>query len=96
MAAPFSNFNHSKEVSMFLVLHRCTMDDLPVALFPTKAEAVDFADSLEEMPSEEIQQLFRLDSTTPISVAIVEFSGSRPIHVCFARSFEEESAGHTG
>ena len=64
---------------MFLVTLRHTMDDLPIRLFSTEHEAVDFAQSVDEMPNTEVRKVFNTDASTPVSVFVTEFYDGVPV-----------------
>ena len=65
----------------FLVVLRHMMDDLPVGLFETRAEAVAYAKAISPMPGEWDKAVFNIECQTPISVFVAEFRD------CFAKSF---------
>lgn len=78
---------------MYLVLLRHTMDDLPVRLCKTRAEANEVAVNLDEMPSDGIRDLFGTDCSTPVNVCIVRFNDSGvPVKMNCVRNFDDEPA----
>lgn len=68
-------------MNAYLVLLIHEMDDLPLRLFADRDEAVAFAKNVQEMPSDEIRELYRTDCSTPVGVRIVKFVGGIPIQV---------------
>lgn len=71
----------------YLVLYRCTMDDLPVAISTDWNEALAIAMGLSDTPPEEPQNILGLDATTPHSVAIVTFIGGQPAGIDTVQDF---------
>lgn len=62
----------------FLVLLCCLMDDIPVGLFPTQEEAMEFGRSLDEYPSENVEETFGIDLSEAVCVKSVEFRNGVP------------------
>ena len=58
---------------MYLVLLRHTMDDLPVRLCDTRAEALQVAKEIAWEPSERDRRILKIDCSTPVCVSIVRF-----------------------
>lgn len=77
---------------MYLVIERHTMDDLPIGLFETRAEAVKFAAEFTEPQSEKTVDRLGFDCTTPCNISIVRFRGSRPQSMSCVRSYDDEPA----
>ena len=80
---------------MFLVIYRTRLDDLPAGLFATREEAEAFAATMPPAPPEHLLDVMRVDRTDVCAIAIVEFVGSQPVRLDFARVYgdERESLG---
>lgn len=73
----------------FLVVLVHTMDDLPVGLFATRQEAVEYADAHPEMPTEAELDVFPTDCSTPCNLSVVEFRGGMPVKIELIRLLDE-------
>ena len=63
----------------FLVELIHTMDDLPIRLCKTKAEAIRIAKRTAAMPTQKVREVFTTDASTPICVNVTEFRDGVPI-----------------
>jgi hypothetical protein len=63
-------------VNAFLVLFVHTMDDIPIGLFSTHAEAVAFG--MDQPRNLEVPRWWPADCSTPVHVAVVEFIDGKP------------------
>ena len=62
------------------------MDDLPVAVYDNKADALLEAgriagDELDGMPTAAIRRVYDTDCSTPCNVCVVEFRGGKPFRL---------------
>lgn len=75
----------------FLVVARCRMDDVPMALFDTRFQAEQFAAELtEERIVEAAGDVMAVDVTDPgVVVGIVEFRNCTPTPIDLIRTDEE-------
>lgn len=65
---------------LYLVVYRCTMDDLPVGILDNHQDAVDLANEQSlENPPEHIEYILGLDASSPHSVGIIKFESGRPV-----------------
>lgn len=77
-------------MSQYLVLLRHTMDDIPVRLCDTLAEAAAVARATDWMPTDSSAALFP-QCSTPVGIDIVEFDDcGAPISLRHCRTWEEE------
>ena len=79
-------------MNCFLVLLRHTMDDLPVAVYDNKKDALFEAkriagDNLNGMPTEAIRKVYSTDCSTPCVVCVVEFREGKPIRLMGSVAF---------
>jgi len=66
----------------YLVLLQHGMDDLPVALFAGRDDALLECGRIaggDGMPTEEIRQVYNTDCSTPVQVCVVEFENGKPV-----------------
>lgn len=75
----------------FLVLLSHTMDDLPIGLFRTVKEAIEFADAASFDPTPEQREVFNTDCSTPCCINVVQFVDGKPVGSAYMRLFEEEA-----
>jgi len=71
--------------TMYLVMLRHTLDDLPVYLTPGYADARRFAEQVDATPSQQIRNVYNTDCSTPCSVFVVTFEDGRPVKVEYVR-----------
>lgn len=76
----------------FVVLLCHGMDDIPVGLFATEQEAIDFGLTVDPMPTPEITDLIERDATTPINVQFVEFVDGVPTRMVIIKDFDDEES----
>jgi len=72
----------------FLVELVQTMDELPIRLCKTKAEAIRIAKRTAGKPTQKIREVFNTDASTPICVAVTAFRNGRPIKTEVVKSFD--------
>lgn len=75
--------------SFFLVLARCSLDDLPLAAFADREAAVTYAglidhDSICGLASD----VFNLDTSTCHNITVVDFDGGLPVKSEVVRDLE--------
>lgn len=73
----------------FLLVYCTSIDDLPVALFATLAEAQSAAasaglDGLRDAATD----LLDRDSADPVCVRVIEFAGGLPVHDHYVRDLD--------
>ena len=66
-------------MSGFLVVLRCTMDDLPLALFETADAANNFVRAFNPDTDLPIEEIWTLDRSSINGVCIVQFRNSVPV-----------------
>lgn len=77
--------------SMFLVVLRHSMDDIPVAIYGSRGEAEQRIASLSWDVSDWHREHFHSDASTPISMGVMQFDcKGQPVHYEAVRSFEDE------
>lgn len=73
----------------FLVLLCHTMDDLPISLHSDKEKAMKAALDCWDLPSVEIERVYRTDCSTPVCVKVVEFYRGKPVYCEVVKDFSE-------
>ena len=76
----------------WLVLLRHGMDDIPVRLFNTLAEAQKYASERKPYLSTQEEYLFDCSPSTPIKVTIVEFKNNLPVHCLEGKQFPRDES----
>lgn len=74
----------------YVVLLRHTMDDLPLALFGSHADAVAFAKTVDWMPTDKVRDILGTDCSTPCVIAIAEFREGLLYSLEIVRDIEQE------
>jgi len=69
-------------VNGFLVLVRCTFDDIPAILCDTRDRAVAAAHSVNCGDFDNWSKVSRIDITDAVCIDVIEFSGGQPVD-CF-------------
>jgi hypothetical protein len=80
---------------MFLVTFCAVLDDLPLALFPTLAEAEAFGRSVTGADDPRVRaaaDLLGRDTSTEVCVTVVRFEGGLPDWSAIVREFDAEPA----
>jgi len=65
----------------YLVVWRHTMDDVPVGLFATSAEAFKVAETMSRAAGRKITRLLHIDCDTPICFTVVAFENGKPVDI---------------
>lgn len=77
-------------MSIYLVLLRHDMDDLPVYMTFDREEAMDVARTLDWEPDQRVLEVFGIQSRTPNRIDVVRFEGGRPVELICVRDYEDE------
>jgi hypothetical protein len=81
---------------IFIVMLHHTMDDLPVAAYAGQggndsrvAEQLAFAlaERIDEMPTEQVREVYNVDVTTPVCTSVVEMVDGMPFKKTVVREF---------
>jgi len=75
----------------FLLLLRHSMDDIPVGLFKTYAQALTESAKRKWLLSAAEERLFVINPTTPMSIAIVEFRSGKAQKMTIVRDCDDNS-----
>jgi hypothetical protein len=73
----------------FLVVLLHTMDDIPVSLHATRAEAEAAAQACPSMPSDSLMESIGCATSEPVCVSIIEFVEGEPVSMGPAKYFHE-------
>lgn len=73
----------------WLVVLRHEMDDLPLYLVDDKDSAERLAKAVKPEQGELMASLFGVDSSTPVSVWVIQFAGMRPEAAYQVKNFDE-------
>lgn len=77
--------------NLYLIRVRHTMDDIPLAICATEAEAVEIAKAASwDAPPELLRCNVVPDCSTPCAIDIVEFTDGKPTSARIVRSYEDE------
>lgn len=76
-------------MTIYLVLLRHTMDDLPLFITGNYVEAVAAARNADWQPTEEIGRVFGLDCTTPVCIDVVTFEDGVPVRLETIKEYDE-------
>ncbi len=64
---------------MFLVILRCTMDDIPLHLFGDRGSAVEYAETVSDELDEGVRVIIDVDCSDTCAVAIAGFAATGQI-----------------
>lgn len=71
----------------YLVQLLHTSDDLPVRLFATKEEAIDYAKGRKWKFSRKERDMFCVESDSPCYIDVIEFADGKPVEVLRVRTW---------
>ena len=77
-------------MSIYLVLLRHDMDDLPVYMTFDREEAMDVARTLDWEPDQRVLEVFGIRCNTPNLIDVVRFEGGRPVELICVRDYGDE------
>lgn len=76
----------------YLVLARCSIDDIPLRLFHNKSAAVAYAQTVTQAEVFKVaREVFTLDTSQVIVIDVVQFEDGIPTDVEMAAEFEEDA-----
>lgn len=67
----------------YLVMWRHTMDDVPVALFANKSDAIEFAETTSFRASYTVAKKLDIDCATPVCFVVCRFVGGKPTEIIY-------------